>query len=92
MYFDKKGKRVFNIKFGDKIVLANLDVFAKVGRYVAHDEYLELKYSKGKIFFKNQVCNNSYIDGKLIVTFEKTPYDNPFIHGLVLFQGTLECN
>ncbi|EGR27941.1 pyridine nucleotide-disulfide oxidoreductase family protein, putative [Ichthyophthirius multifiliis] len=90
MYFDKKGKRVFNIKFGDKTVIQSLDIFAKVGKYVAHDEYVEFRYKNQKIFFKNQNCNNAFIDGKLLITFEKTDKDNPFIHGLVLFQGSLD--
>ena len=47
MYFKEKGKRVFNINFGNRRVVDKLDIFAKVGRYAAHDEYIEFEYTAG---------------------------------------------
>ncbi len=31
-----------------------------------------------------------WIDNQIIVEFEKTEFDNPFVQGLFLFKGTLE--
>ncbi|EAR91684.2 Di-glucose-binding within endoplasmic reticulum protein (macronuclear) [Tetrahymena thermophila SB210] len=90
MYFDKPGRRVFHVKLGDTRVITNLDIFAKAGRFVAHDEYVEFKYQNGKIYYKNQVCNNGIVDGKLNISFEKTQNDNPFIHGIVVYAGSLD--
>lgn len=47
MYFDKPGKRVFHIKFGDQRVIENLDVVSKVGKYASNDEYIEFEYVAG---------------------------------------------
>jgi len=44
MYFDKPGRRVFHIRLGEQRVITGLDLFAKSGRFVAHDEYIEFKY------------------------------------------------
>lgn len=52
MYFKEKGKRVFNIKFGEKRVVESLDIVEKVGRYAAYDEYVEFEYASGEVFFK----------------------------------------
>ncbi|MFO0000598.1 MAG: malectin domain-containing carbohydrate-binding protein [bacterium] len=30
MYFDQAGKRVFNVLFGEKVIVENLDIFQKV--------------------------------------------------------------
>lgn len=72
MYFDKPGRRVFHVRLGEHRAITNLDVFARSGKFVAHDEYIEFRYVNGKILFKNQPCIGALVDGKLILTFEKT--------------------
>lgn len=57
MYFDQPGRRVFHIKIGERRVVSNLDVFAKAGKFVAYDEYIEFKYSNGRVTYNNQICN-----------------------------------
>jgi hypothetical protein len=52
MYFRENGQRIFNIKFGENRVVEGLDIFSKVGRFAAYDEYIEFEYSSGKIFYK----------------------------------------
>lgn len=44
--------RVFHIKFGNKRVVESLDIFEKVGRFAAYDEYVEFEYTLGTIFVK----------------------------------------
>lgn len=90
MYFDKPGRRVFHVRLGDTRVITNLDVFARSGKFVAHDEYVEFRISASAVFFKNKSCKNALVDGKLIVSFEKTEADNPIIQGLVLYQGGID--
>ncbi|KAM3134911.1 hypothetical protein pb186bvf_012911 [Paramecium bursaria] len=89
MYFSQPNKRVFNVKFGQKRVITNLDVFARSGRYAANDEYLEFEYTGGQVYFNNTLCVEAVSNGKLSVQLEKTSLDNPYIHGLVLFGGQL---
>ena len=52
MHFDKPGRRVFHIRLGEQRVITGLDIFAKSGRYVAHDEYIEFKYANGIVSHK----------------------------------------
>jgi len=56
MYFRENGQRIFNIKFGENRVVEGLDIFSKVGRFAAYDEYIEFEYSSGKIFYKGVPC------------------------------------
>jgi|JI6StandDraft_1071083.scaffolds.fasta_scaffold404678_1 hypothetical protein len=38
MYFEKAGQRVFDIKIGDTVAVADMDVIAKSGgKYAAHE-------------------------------------------------------
>lgn len=37
-HFDSGAKRVFDVKLQDKTVLSEFDIFAKVGKFTAHDE------------------------------------------------------
>ncbi|CAD8078164.1 unnamed protein product [Paramecium sonneborni] len=87
MYFDTKGKRVFHVKFGEQRVIDKLDIVAKVGKYASNDEYIEFEYVAGQVFQNNTLCVGAVQDGKLLVNLEKTKFDNPYIHGIVLYAG-----
>lgn len=89
-YFRSKGKRMFNIKLGSKIVRKDMDIFEKAGgRLVAYDEYIEFKYVDGQVQIKGTPINDAIVDGKLVMTFEKTNFDNPIINGIVLYEGMI---
>jgi len=69
-YFDKPGKRAFNIRIGDEVVIKNLDIVAKSGRSTAHDEYVEFEYRNGDVLFKSKSIGNSAIkNNKLVIEF-----------------------
>ncbi|CAD8073522.1 unnamed protein product [Paramecium primaurelia] len=87
MYFDTKGKRVFHVKFGQQRVIEKLDVVAKVGKFASNDEYIEFEYIAGQVFHNNVLCVDAVQDGKLQMNLEKTKFDNPYIHGIVLYAG-----
>lgn len=89
MYFKSKGKRVFHINFGSTRVVESLDIYAKAGRYAAYDEYIEFEYSQGNLMVKNKKLPDAVQEHSLIVEFEKTEFDNPFVHGIVLYSGSL---
>lgn len=51
MYFQKAGERVFDIKIGDNVVIANMDVIEKTGaKYAAHEEYLEFEIKNAAVY------------------------------------------
>jgi len=91
LYFYEPGARVFNIKFGDFKVVENLDIYEKVGRFGAYDEYIEFELKDDEVFYKGQLCSNAFKfkEKKLIVEFEKTDRDLPKVDGLILFKGKL---
>ena len=49
VYFNNADEKVFDIAIGKKIVSKNLDVFAKVGKAAAHDEYIECELTEDKV-------------------------------------------
>ena len=91
MYFQVPNQRVFNIKFGDKHVLRDVDVVSKVGPFAAYDEYIEFEVKGGKLFFNGEECSKGYdaVNKKFKVTFEKTHKDLPKVEGIVLFDGPI---
>ncbi len=49
-HFDAKGKRVCDVKLQGKTVLSGFDIFAKVGRFAAHDESFDgVKVTDGQL-------------------------------------------
>ena len=48
VYFNAPNQKVFDVVLnGDHTIIPELDIFDKVGRGVAHDEYIPFKISKG---------------------------------------------
>jgi len=43
LYFRASRKRVFNIKFGDTRTAEEIDIYSKVGKNAAYDEYIEFE-------------------------------------------------
>lgn len=49
VYFNAPDQKVFDVVLnGDHTIVSDLDIFEKVGKGVAHDEYVPFKISKGK--------------------------------------------
>lgn len=94
MYFRESGKRVFNVKFGEKTVIHDLDIVEKVGPFAANDEYIEFEFKDDQIFHENEPCPKAFKtrNQKLTVTLEKTNRDLPIISGFILYQGGLDGN
>lgn len=84
-------KRVFNIKFGDNRVLSKVDAAGEAGRFGALNKYVEFDYNNGKVTVDGIECKNAIVDdNKLVVEFEKTILDNPFVHGIILYNGGID--
>lgn len=41
---DSKEIKVFDVVIGEKVVVPELDIYSKVGKGVAYDEFIELFY------------------------------------------------
>ena len=62
--------QVFDVVLnGDLTIASDLDVFERVGRGVAHDEYIEFEVKAGKILFEGD--ETEITRGKMRVEFIK---------------------
>ena len=62
--------QVFDVVLnGDLTIASDLDVFERVGRGVAHDEYIEFEVKSGKILFEGD--ETEITRGKMRVEFIK---------------------
>jgi len=87
VYFNGPGQKVFDVVVNDLPVVTELDIFAKVGRAIAHDEVIPFSIRGGKLRIHDEASD---FDGKLTVQFVKGPNDNPKVNALYIMKGTLE--
>ena len=60
VYFNAPNMKVFDIVLnGDLTVVSDLDIFEKVGRGVAHDEYVEFSVEDNRIIYQAATTNLS---------------------------------
>nr|CAH7713028.1 unnamed protein product [Callosobruchus chinensis] len=87
--FQCPDQKVFDVVLnGEHTIVSDLDIFEKVGRGVAHDEYIPFKISKGRLYVNSE---DSEIHGnKIRVEFIKTYKDNPKINAMYVMKGTLD--
>ncbi|XP_014215596.1 malectin-A [Copidosoma floridanum] len=89
VYFSASDRKVFDIVLnGDHTVVTELDIFDKVGRGVAHDEYVVFKVVKDKLIINGE--ESEILGGKIRVEFIKGYKDNPKINAILVIKGTLE--
>ena len=90
MYFEKPAQRVFDIKIGDVVAIADMDVIEKSGgKYAAHEQYLEFEIKDASVYINNVKIKNGLKAGNLQLTFSKGKADNPIIQGLIVYQGPI---
>jgi len=89
VYFNAPNMKVFDVVLnGDLTVVSDLDIYEKVGRGVAHDEYIEFSIEGNRILYQGEESEISA--GMIRVEFIKSYRDNPKINSIVLIKGTLD--
>nr|CAG4644880.1 EOG090X081J [Leptodora kindtii] len=89
VYFNSPGMKVFDVTFnGVHTIVSYLDIFEKVGKAVAHDEYIPFRISKGKVLVNDE--ESELLGKKIKVEFIKGSQDNPKINALYVIKGTME--
>lgn len=62
--------QVFDVVLnGDHTIIPNLDIFAHVGRGVAHDEYIQFSVKQGRLYYNEE--ESEIMGGKIRVEFIK---------------------
>ena len=74
---------------GTSYVLHNVDIYGKVGKGTAYDEYLELDLRNNKVYYQDKPLEGALDSNALKVTFKKGERDNPKINSILLVKGTL---
>ena len=91
VYFTNKGDKVFNVALGRETVIKNLDIYNKVGKAYALDEYIEFEIRNKQVYYKNKNCAKALDgDNKLQINFVKGSADNPKINAILLVKGSLK--
>ena len=92
VYFNNKNEKVFDFKFGDETILENIDIYSKVGKNNAYDEFIEFELKNKQIYVEGKQLKNAYDeDNKTIqITFVKKDIDNPKVNALLIIRGTLK--
>ncbi|XP_072762370.1 malectin-A [Anoplolepis gracilipes] len=89
VYFNSPNMKVFDVVLnGDHTVVTDLDIFERVGRGVAHDEYVPFRVQGGKLIYNDE--ESDILAGKIRVEFIKGYRDNPKINAIAVVKGTLE--
>jgi hypothetical protein len=52
VYFNSAGEKVFDIALGGETILKGVDIYSKVGKASAYDEYIEFELKNNKIYLK----------------------------------------
>ena len=89
VYFNNIGEKVFNVALGKDIIIRNLDIYSKVGKVEAYDEYIEFEIRNKQVYYKNKNFNKALDGDKLLVNFMKGSADNPKINAILLIKGSL---
>lgn len=89
VYFNAPNMKVFDVVLnGDLTIISDLDIYEKVGRGVAHDEYIEFSVEGNRIVYQGEESEISA--GMIRVEFIKSYRDNPKINAIVLVKERLE--
>ena len=90
VYFNNRGEKVFNVALGKETIIKNLDIYKKVGKAEAYDEYIEFEIRNKNVYYKNKSCNKALDGDKLLVNFVKGSADNPKVNAILLIKGNLK--
>ena len=57
VYFNSANEKVFDIFLGNEAIVRNVDIYSKVGKAAAYDEYVEFELKSNKVYIKVKVFN-----------------------------------
>lgn len=90
VYFNSSNEKVFDIFFGNKKIIANLDIFSKVGKSTALDEFVEFEIKANKLYYQGKIADAAYDNGNVKLIFKKGERDNPKVNAILIVKGGLE--
>jgi len=89
VYFNSPNMKVFDIVLnGDHTIVTDLDIYDRVGRGVAHDEYVSFSVQSGRLYYNEE--ESDIRGGKIRVEFIKGYRDNPKINAIYVARAKVE--
>ncbi|CAF1013344.1 unnamed protein product [Brachionus calyciflorus] len=85
VWFNAPNLKVFDVALNDAIVVKDLDIFANVGRGVAHDEIIPFQVRQNKLIVEGK---SFPFNGEIRVDFIKGELDNPKVNAIIVMKGT----
>lgn len=92
VYFSAAEDKIFDIQLGTTTVVKDLDIFDKVGKAKAHDEYLVVNVRSGILYYNENSIPDAYNEGKqeLKLVFKRGKKDNPKVNGILVYAGDIK--
>lgn len=88
VWFTEPNQKVFDVTLNGQItIIDGLDIFAKVGRGVAHDEIIPFSIKNGILRVRDETTS---LNGKLLIEFVKLEKDNPKVNAIYVMRGTVD--
>lgn len=88
VWFTEPNQKVFDVMLNGQItIIDGLDIFAKVGRGVAHDEIIPFSIKNGILRVRDETTS---LNGKLLIEFVKLEKDNPKVNAIYVMRGTVD--
>ncbi|KAG7159734.1 malectin-A-like [Homarus americanus] len=89
VYFNAPDQKVFDVAMnGDMTVVPALDIFGRVGRGVAHDEYVPFTVASNTLIVGGQ--ESPLRSNRVKVDFVKGYKDNPKVNAIFVIKGRLD--
>lgn len=90
VYFNNENEKTFDVNIGNKRILSNVDIYAKVGKSTAYDEYIEFEIRNNKAYYNNKYIEEGYNEktNELKLIFKKGKNDNPKINAILIVKGS----
>ncbi len=92
VYFSAAEDKIFDIQLGTTTVVKDLDIFDKVGKAKAHDEFIIVNVKNSVLFYNENSIVDAYNDGKqeLKLVFKRGKKDNPKVNGILVYSGDIK--
>ncbi|CAH1801628.1 unnamed protein product [Owenia fusiformis] len=87
VWFTANNQKVFDVQLNEQNIIKNLDIYSKVGRGVAHDEYIPFKIKNNKITISGK--SSPIKAGSIPIHLIKGAQDNPKLNAFYVMKGSI---
>jgi hypothetical protein len=64
VYFNSPTEKIFDVAVGKELIIKNIDIYSKVGKATAYDEFVEFEFKNNKIYIRVNIYYNFKNQGK----------------------------